>query len=79
MARYEVFVYCDCGDVHPMGMSVELNDGPVDKQSVGDTYKGKEIPPELLDLHNNSVICPKTGKLFYQRDDFLVFLVPTAD
>jgi hypothetical protein len=51
MARYEIFVYCDCGDVHPMGMSVELNDGPVDKQSVGDTYKGKEIPPELLDLH----------------------------
>jgi hypothetical protein len=78
MARYEIFVFCDCGDVHPMGTSVELNDGPVDKQSVGDTYKGKEIPPELLELHNNPVMCPKKGNQFYQRDDFLVFLVPTA-
>jgi hypothetical protein len=64
MARYEIFLHCDCGDVHPMGTSVELNDGPVDKQSAGDTYKGKEIPSELLELNNNSVICPKTGKLF---------------
>jgi hypothetical protein len=64
--------------MNPMEVSVELNDGPVDKQSVGDTYKGKEIPPELLELHNNSVMCPKKGNLFYQRDDFLIFLVPAA-
>jgi hypothetical protein len=55
MVRYEIFVFCDCGDVHPMGTSVELNDGPNDKQSIGDTYKGKDIPPELLQLHNNPV------------------------
>ena len=78
MARYEVFVFCDdCSAVHSMGISVELNDGPVDRASIGDTYNGKEVPPELLTLHNNSVTCPQTGRLFYQEDNYQVFLVPS--
>jgi hypothetical protein len=38
MAKYEVFVFCDhCGDVHRMPVTVELDDGPASRASVGDT------------------------------------------
>jgi hypothetical protein len=77
MATYEVFVFCkDCVDVHVMPIRLFLDDGPADKQSIGDVYNGKELPPEVLRLNNNSVQCPKTGRSFYQRDHHQVFLVP---
>ena len=77
MANYSVYVFCDgCGDVHPMGISVGLEDGPADKASIGDTYAGKELPPEIATLINNTTICPKSGKAILQRDNDQVFLVP---
>ena len=80
MATYKVLVFCnDCVDVHEMGIRLSLDDGPTDKQSIGDVYSGKELPPEVLRLYNNSVQCPKTGKYFYQRDNHQVFLVPVED
>ena len=80
MATYKVLVFCnDCVDVHEMGVRLFLDAGPADKQSIGDVYNGKELPPEVLRLYNNSVQCPKTGKYFYQRDNDQVFLVPLED
>lgn len=77
-ATYDVYVFCDdCSDIHRMGMKVSLADGPTEKRSVRDFYKGREVPPELLQVQNMSVICPKTRRLFYQEDDNQVFLVPT--
>ena len=77
MAKYSVYVFCDdCGDVHPMGISIELNDGPVDKASIGDTYAGKELPPQITQLKNNITCCPKSGEPILQRDNNQVFLVP---
>ena len=62
-----------------MPIRLTLDNGPADKQSIGDVYNGKELPPEVLRLHNNSVHCPKTGNYFYQRDNNQVFLVPVED
>ena len=76
MARYDIYAFCDCGDVHPMRITVDLADGPAEKKSIGDTYHGKEVPQELIRLHNNSVQCPKTGNLFFQKDNNQLFLVP---
>ena len=77
MAKYSVYVFCDdCGDVHPMGISIELKDGPADKASIGDTYAGKELPPEIVRLMNNRTNCPKSGKPILQRNNNQVFLVP---
>jgi len=77
MAKYSVYVFCDdCGDVHPMGISIELEDGPADKASIGDTYAGKELPPKIAQLLNNTTHCPKSGKPILQRNNDQVFLVP---
>jgi hypothetical protein len=45
MARYKIFVFCGCGDVHPMGTSVELNDDPVGVgASAGQGYSADGFP-----------------------------------
>jgi hypothetical protein len=51
MPRYTIFVFCDhCGDVHAMGISVRLDDGPIEKKSIGDTYAGCALPPQVAKL-----------------------------
>lgn len=80
MAMYSVHFFCDeCGDVHPLGISINLDDGPVDKASVGDVYAGKEIDPKIVNMTNNYTTCPKTGKRTSQKDNNQVFLVPMGD
>jgi transcription elongation factor Elf1 len=75
---YEVIVSCNkCGGVHEMGISVALENGPVDKQSIDALYKGKTLPKNLADLANNSVSCPKTGRQSTQKNHQQIFLVPT--
>jgi hypothetical protein len=79
MAKYSVHVFCDeCGDVHPMSIVIELADGPADKASVGDTYQGRNLPPQIAALINNRIICPKTRRWILQRNNQQVFLVPVA-
>jgi hypothetical protein len=76
-AQYRVVVSCNkCGGMHEMGISVMLDDGPIDKQSIGAQYKGKTLPKNLADLANNSVTCPKTGRQSIQKNNEQIFLVP---
>jgi hypothetical protein len=76
MAQYSVHFFCDeCGEVHPLGVGVELDDGPADKASIGDTYAGKELPASVATLAGNMTNCPNTGKLTSQADNDQVFLV----
>ncbi len=78
MALYEVQVFCNiCGEVHRMGLGFELDDGPSKRESIGDTYAGKELPPKIASLINNQMECPNTKKMFTQQDNKQVFLVPT--
>jgi len=79
-AQYRVVVSCNkCGGVHEMGISVVLDDGPFNKQSVGAQYKGKALPKSLADLANNSVTCPKTGRQSTQKNNDQIFLVPSKN
>ena len=76
MAQYSVHFFCDeCSEVHPLGMNVELNDGPVEKESIGNLYAGKELPTQIATLIGNKPICPNTGKITSQEDNNQVFLV----
>jgi hypothetical protein len=59
-----------------MGISVVIEDGPFDKQSIGELYNGKTLPKSLEDLTNNSVTCPTTGKQSTQKNNRQIFLVP---
>ena len=80
MATYSVYFFCDeCGEVHPLGISINLNDGPTEKASIGDVYAGKEIDPNIVNMMGNSTICPNTKKMTSQKDNNQVFLVPTGD
>lgn len=80
MAKYSVYFFCDeCSQVHPLGILIELNDGPAKRESIGDTYAGKALPPQVATLSGNMTVCPVTKKLTSQKDNNQVFLVPVAD
>ncbi len=79
MAKYSVYFFCDeCSQVHPMGIGLTLDDGPTKKESIGNTYAGKELPTQVATLSNNKVSCPNTGRLTSQKDNNQVFLVPVG-
>jgi hypothetical protein len=80
MAKYSVEFFCDeCGEVHPLGISIRLDDGPVEKESIGDSYAGIELPSSVATLRGNMATCPNTGKLTSQKDNNQVYLVPISD
>ena len=62
-----------------MGISIVLDDGPSNKQSISAQYKGKTLPKILADLANNSITCPKTGRQSTQKDNEQIFLVPSEN
>ena len=77
MADYDVYVLCnECNDVHSVELRIELQYGPVNKQSVSDVYSGREPPAVIRMLKNSCYPCSKTGKTFFQKDQNQVFLVP---
>jgi len=79
MPQYDVYALCNhCGAVHPMGISIYLDDGPTDRQSIGSIYQGKPWPPQVQALKLHETLCLKTGKRFTQEDDNQIFLVPAS-
>ena len=79
MANYAVHVFCnECSYVHPMGIHISLDDGPTEQKSIGDTYRGKQLPPNVATLRNNQIICPNPRKPCVQEDNNRVFLVPIS-
>ena len=79
MPQYDVYALCNqCASVHPMGIGIYLNEGPLDKQSIGDIYQQKLRPPQVQALKFHKTLCLKTGKTFTQEDDNQIFLVPAS-
>jgi hypothetical protein len=73
-AQYNIFVFCNkCAGVHDMGISITMEDGPVDKQSIGAFYDGKNLPKSLASLTSSSITCPKTGKQSTQKNHHQTF------
>ena len=59
MAPNDVYVFCnECSDVHQMRIRVELSDGPTRNASIGDVYRGRELPSNAVTLINNRVLAP---------------------
>jgi hypothetical protein len=77
MADYDIYFYCaECKQTHPTGIKISIKGGPPINRSVGAFYAGKQVPPKIADLIDSHVLCPKTGKMFTQRDIYQIFLVP---
>ncbi len=77
MAKYNIFALCNaCGDLHPMEIFVMLESGPTSKQSIGDRYRGRELPAELAALRDKRVYCPKLGRQYSQKNEKEIFLIP---
>jgi hypothetical protein len=40
----DIFIFCDrCSDLHPMGIFLELKDGPADTKNIADATKEKKL------------------------------------
>jgi hemerythrin-like metal-binding protein len=79
LAKYNVYASCiACGELHPMNVSVAVENGPKTKHSVGQTYQGKELSPQLAELRERQIYCPKTGRQYPQKNDKQIFLIPVS-
>lgn len=78
MPRYDIHVRCNqCGGIHPMRIRIHLDDGPVDKQSIAETFQGKAVPPQVLAIERHNTLCLRTGKVFKPESNDQIYLVPT--
>ena len=79
-SQYRILVFCNkCGGTHEMGVSIILKDGPVEKQSIGQVYKDRNLPESLAKLSRMSITCPVTGRGSIQKDNHQIFLVPAKN
>ena len=79
MFTYSVYAFCDeCSVPHQMGITIQLAEELSPTQSVGDIYDGRDLPEQIARMTDNTTTCPRTGRMFKQRDNHQVFLVRTA-
>ena len=79
MDIYDVYVFCDeCNDSHDMSFCISLDNGPTERESIENLYAGKEVPSYFVTLLNNKVQCPNTQRMFLQKDNNQIFLVPVS-
>jgi hypothetical protein len=78
MPQYTPFIFCnECSTPHPAPILIKLDEEIAPDQSIANVYDGRELPPEVLTLANNQFQCPKTKKMYTQKDNNQVFLVRT--
>ena len=77
MADFEIYVFCDeCSYMHSTGIRIGLNQGPVEKKSIGDLHKEEALPSNIVAIIKSHFRCPETGKRFVQEDNNKVLLFP---
>jgi hypothetical protein len=76
MATYDVHVVCiACGDLHSTGISVNVEGPRIEKQSVAERFRGKDLPANLASLKDTRTYCQKLGRHYGQKDAKQIFLV----
>ena len=80
MAQYRVLVFFpDCVRTHPVRATFLLDDGPIEKATVANTYKDKPLPLKLVKLLKSDILCPELAKSVTLADQDKVYLVPLAN
>jgi hypothetical protein len=59
-----------------LGVKIPIKGGPPKKRSVGAFYALKQLPAKIADLIDSQALCPKTGKMYTQKDLHQIFLMP---
>ena len=72
MAKYKMHCFCDeCSEVHPIPITVELDDGPPEKESMGNQYAGVELSGNIATSIQNKTECPNTGVMIIKQHTML--------
>jgi hypothetical protein len=75
--HYHVHILCaDCAEIHPLGVTIRLSDGPDKTHSLDQLYATRTPPAELSVFTNSKIRCLVTGKWTGPTDRKHVFLVP---
>ena len=76
--RYRIVVFCpSCDRTHPARVTLFLEDGPSKTATIGDVYKDKPLPLELVKLLGKDTLCPELAISVKLEDPDNVYLVPT--
>ena len=77
-AKYQVHAFCNrCKGIHNMYVgTLRLDARSPKKETVADTFAGKELPPNIAALTNTKFICPNTKRFTLQKDSNQIFFVP---
>ncbi|HUF41318.1 MAG TPA: hypothetical protein VMR20_05140 [Verrucomicrobiae bacterium] len=77
MPAYEIYVGCnECKREHTILMRIHLNEGPDEKQSIAEFFRGKMMPPQVASLLGHKALCLRTGRTFKAEKNEQIFLVP---
>jgi hypothetical protein len=77
MNHFDLLYYCQaCRDTHPMGVSVEMPNGPHERLSLNAYRATREIPASIIRLVGTAVLCPRTGKHIVTTDPNRIFIQP---
>ena len=80
MVSYDIFFTCrECGGEHPLGIKIQIPDGPEQRMSVGAFYAEEEIPKAIRRLTDQLLECPKSKSGFFRSDITQLFLVPYTE
>jgi hypothetical protein len=59
-----------------MDSLITLENGPISRTSIGESYQRRILPPELAALKDKRIYCPKTGRHYAQKNESQIFLTP---
>ena len=69
MKGYDLLVECEeCHETHPMGVKIELGDGPKQRMSLRAYSTEKKMPDAIKSLIGTPVLCPVAGKSIIVHD-----------
>jgi hypothetical protein len=79
MVSYDIFFTCkECCGEHPLGVKIQIPDGPKQRTSIGAFYADKKIPEQIKRLTDHHFECPKSKNSLFHDDVYQLFLVPLS-
>ena len=79
MATHGISVHCkDCGQEHLVLLRIDIENGPDQKRTVAEVFRGRSLPPQIKAIRSHAAFCYKTGRKFQLEKEDDIFLIPPA-